>query len=204
MPLDAIVHIIDDDGAARDSLAFLLGTDGYQTAVYESGVKFLEIAGSLKSGCIITDVRMPEIDGITLLRQLKQASVTLPIIVITGHGDIPLAVEAMKIGAVDFIEKPYDDNQMLSSVRRALESGNRASVRQGEIAEINQRLASLTGREQQVLQGLIDGKANKIIAFDLSISPRTVEIYRANVMTKMKASSLSDLVRMTLVAKGLS
>lgn len=204
MPVDAIVHVIDDDDAARDSLAFLLGTAGYKTAVYESAMSFLQVAPSLKGGCIVTDVRMPEMDGITLLRRLKQDSVPLPVIVITGHGDITLAVEAMKIGAIDFIEKPYDDDQMLNSVRRAMETSGRAATREGDIAEINQRMASLTGREQEVLQGLIDGKPNKIIAFDLKISPRTVEIYRANVMTKMSANSLSELVRMVFLVKSLT
>lgn len=200
MPVDTIVHVIDDDDAARDSLAFLLGTAGFKTAVYESAAKFLKAAPSLKQGCIVTDVRMPEMDGITLLRHLKQGGVSLPVIVMTGHGDIPLAVEAMKIGAIDFIEKPYDDEHILNSVRRAINSSNQMIGQQNEVAETNLRIASLTVREQQVLQGLIDGKPNKIIAFDLNISPRTVEIYRANVMTKMNANSLSDLVRMTLLA----
>ena len=149
---------------------------------------------------IITDVRMPEIDGIELLRRLKKLKVNVPVIVVTGHGDVPLAVEAMKIGALDFLEKPFNDEVMLVSIRLALDRQEQETGRQAERAEIENRLAALSNRERDVLEGLVAGRANKQIAFDLGISPRTVEIYRANLMTKMQAASLSNLVRMALVA----
>ena len=198
---DATVHVIDDDDAARDSLAFLLKTAKLAVKTYESARAFLDVATGIKSGCIITDVRMPEIDGIELLRRLKALKVTIPAIVVTGHGDVPLAVQAMKIGALDFLEKPFNDEAMLASVRLALDRQERETGRQAERAEIESRLAALSNRERDVLEGLVAGRANKQIAFDLGISPRTVEIYRANLMTKMQASSLSNLVRMALVAE---
>ena len=197
---DASVHIIDDDEAARDSLAFLLQASKLAVKTYASAGAFLDIAGSIKSGCIITDVRMPQIDGIELLRRLRERKVTVPVIVITGHGDVPLAVEAMKVGAIDFLEKPFDDQMMLATVRSALDRQEGDSRRQSGRAEIDNRLATLSNRERDVLEGLVAGHANKRIAFDLGISPRTVEIYRANLMTKMQAASLSDLVRMALIA----
>jgi two-component system response regulator FixJ len=199
-PEDATVHVIDDDQAARDSLAFLLKTAKLAVKSYESASAFLDVAAGIKSGCIITDIRMPEIDGIELLRRLKKLKINIPIIVITGHGDVPLAVEAMKIGAIDFLEKPFDDEVMLASIRSALDRQEQDNRRQAERAEIESRLAALSNRERDVLEGLVAGRANKQIAFDLGISPRTVEIYRANLMTKMQASSLSNLVRMALVA----
>jgi two-component system response regulator FixJ len=196
----ALVHVIDDDEPARQSLAFLLGTAGVEVRTYDSAVAFLNEATEVKTGCIITDVRMPEVSGIDLLHRLKELRVDVPVIVITGHGDVPLAVEAMKIGAFDFLEKPFDDEMLLASVRSALDRQDRESQRHAERAEIEGRLAALSKREQDVLEGLVAGKANKQIAFDLGISPRTVEIYRANLMTKMQAASLSDLVRMALLA----
>jgi len=194
------VHVIDDDEAARDSPAFLLGTAKIDVKTYESATAFLAIAPNVKSGCIITDVRMPEITGIDLLRRLKELKIGVPVIVVTGHGDVPLAVEAMKIGAAEFLEKPFDDEVLLNAVRSALNKQNTDSRRQAERADIDSRLAALSNRERDVLHGLVSGLANKQIAFDLGISPRTVEIYRANLMTKMLASSLSDLVRMALLA----
>jgi len=161
---------------------------------------FLAVAPTVGSGCIITDVRMPGISGIDLLRRLKEMGIRLPVIVITGHGDVPLAVEAMKFGALDFLEKPFDDDVLLASVRSALDRSEASAQLETERAEIRARIALLTNREHEVLDGLVAGHPNKIIAFDLKISPRTVEIYRANVMTKMKAGSLSELVRMVLVA----
>jgi two-component system response regulator FixJ len=196
----ALVHVIDDDEPARQSLAFLLGTAGVEVRTYDSAVAFLNEATGVKTGCVITDVRMPEVSGIDLLHRLKELRVDVPVIVITGHGDVPLAVEAMKIGAFDFLEKPFDDEMLLASVRSALDRQDRDSQRQAERAEIEGRVAALSNRERDVLGGLVAGKANKQIAFDLGISPRTVEIYRANLMTKMQAASLSDLVRMALIA----
>jgi two-component system response regulator FixJ len=163
-------------------------------------VAFLEASTGLTSGCIVTDVRMPGIDGLELLRRLRRQDVRVPVIVVTGHGDIPLAVEAMKIGAADFLEKPFDDEALLASVRAALSRNNKDAQHDAERCAIQQRLAALSNRERQVLEGLVAGLPNKTIAHDLGISPRTVEIYRANVMTKMEARSLSELVRMALIA----
>jgi two-component system response regulator FixJ len=196
----ASVHVIDDDEAVRHSLAFLLGTAKIDVKTYDSAKAFLETAAKVKTGCIITDVRMPEVSGIDLLRRLKELKIDLPVIVITGHGDVPLAVEAMKIGAAEFLEKPFDDEVMLAAVRSALNRQAAVRKRQAERADIDNRLAALSNRERDVLEGLVSGLANKQIAFNLGISPRTVEIYRANLMTKMQASSLSDLVRMALIA----
>jgi two-component system, LuxR family, response regulator FixJ len=201
MPSDrALVHVIDDDEAMRESLAFLLGTAGIDVRTYESAAAFLEVADEVKAGCVITDVRMPGLSGIELLQRLRERKVGVPVIVITGHGDVPLAVEAMKIGAVDFLEKPFDDEVLLTSVRSALSQLDRDHKRQAERSDIEARLATLSNRERDVLDGLVGGLANKQIAYDLGISPRTIEIYRANLMTKMQAASLSDLVRMALVA----
>jgi len=194
------VYVIDDDEAARHSLAFLLKTAKLEVKTFESAIAFLEVASDIKSGCVITDVRMPEITGTDLLRRLKDLEVGLPVIIITGHGDVPLAVEAMKLGATDFFEKPFDDEALLASVRVALKKDQSDSKRQSEREEIEKRLAALSNRERDVLEGLVAGHANKRIAFDLGISPRTVEIYRANLMTKMQAGSLSDLVRMALIS----
>jgi two-component system response regulator FixJ len=192
--------VVDDDDAVRQSLEFLLKSAKFQVKVYESAAAFLAGLPVTGAGCIVTDVRMPEMSGIDLLRRLKELGVDLPVIVITGHGDVPLAVEAMKAGAADFIEKPFDDQLLLDALRSALAGRSSDSKRQAERAEIQERLASLSARERQVLEGLVNGHANKVIAHDLGISPRTVEIYRANLMTKMNAPSLSDLVRMALIA----
>jgi two-component system response regulator FixJ len=200
MPTRSIVCVIDDDEAVRDSIGFLLATADIAVRTYESAVSFLAAAAMADVGCIVTDVRMPEVNGIDLLRRLKQLKVSVPVIVITGHGDVPMAVEAMKIGAADFLEKPFDDTALLDSVRAALGHGAHDRARNAERAQIAARLATVSTRERQVLDGLVAGHPNKTIAFDLKISPRTVEIYRANLMSKMQASSLSALVRMALLA----
>jgi len=200
MPFSGLVHVIDDDDAVRHSLEFVLRTAQLQVRTYESASAFMAVLPGVEAGCVITDVRMPEVSGIDLLRHLKEAESTLPVIVITGHGDVQLAVEAMKMGAVDFLEKPFDDEVLLASVRTALGRSEQQARRDAEKSEIGDRLATLSNREHEVLEGLVAGKHNKVIAYDLGISPRTVEIYRANVMTKMQAKSLSELVRMALVA----
>ena len=201
MPTDkAIVHVIDDDEAVRQALAFQLGSAGIEVRTYESAVAFLRVAPTVRTGCIITDVRMPEISGVDLLRRLRELKLAVPVIVITAHGDIPLAVEAMRLGAVDFLEKPFEDEVLLASVRSALDRGDRDQKRQAERSNIEGRLAALSNRERDVLKGLVAGHANKQIAYDLGISPRTIENYRANLMIKMQAGSLSDLVRMALIA----
>ena len=199
-PNEPVVHVIDDDEAIRESLAFLLESAQLDVKTYESANAFLETLSREANGCVVTDIRMPGVSGIELLRQLRTMGVGLPVIVITGHADVPLAVEAMKSGAVDFIEKPFDDDAFLSTIRSALRQHEKDARREAERGEIHARLAALSGRERQVLEGLVAGYPNKTIAFDLGISARTVEIYRANVMTKMQANSLSDLVRMALVA----
>jgi len=196
---EAFAHVIDDDDDARESLAFLLSTADVASQTYASASAFLAVAAEAH-GVVVTDIRMPEIDGMELVRRLAELGVTLPVIVMTGHGDVPLAVEAMKAGVVDFIEKPYDDETMLRAIRTALERLDTEAARGGERAEFLGRIDALSPRERQVLDGLVAGKANKVIAYDLDISPRTVEIYRAHVMTKMQAQSLSELVRMALVA----
>jgi len=199
MQPEPVVYVIDDDEAVRQSLEFLLRTAGFTVRSFESAKAFLEIMPQPRSGCIITDVRMPGISGIDLLRRVKELGLDIPVIMITGHGDISLAVEAMKIGATDFLEKPFDDDQLLAALRSTLSRDAGKAERKAELAEIHDKLATLSNRERQVLEGLVAGSANKTIAFDLGISPRTVEIYRANLMTKMAAKSLSDLVRMAMM-----
>ena len=195
------VHIIDDDQALRESLAFLLRAAQLEVRSFESAKTFLDALPDASLGCVITDIRMPDMSGIDLLRRLKELKVGIPVIVITGHGDVPLAVEAMKIGAVDFFEKPFNDDQLVASVRAALQHQQDQTKRGAERTEIEHRISKLSAREKDVLAGLIEGRANKQIAFDLGISPRTVEIYRANLMNKMQADSLSHLVRMALVVQ---
>lgn len=196
--LHETVHVIDDDEAARESLAFLLGSAGFAVKAYSSASAFLAELPAQTGGCIITDVYMPGLTGLQFLNALKERQNTIPVIVITGQGDIPLAVEAMRSGAFDFLEKPFDDEIMLKSVRSAFAQQQEQGRQSDQRSEIAARLALLTQRERQVLEGLIAGRPNKVIAYDLGISIRTIEIYRANVMTKMRATSLSDLIRMTL------
>jgi len=204
MPSNGMVHVIDDDDAMRQSLAFLLKAANVKVHTYDSASAFLDVLSKVEPGCVISDVRMPGMSGLELLLRLRELKVPMPVIVITGHGDVPLAVEAMKHGAADFIEKPFDDEVLLAAVRSALRTQATDSEQQAARAAIADRLTSLSTRERQVLEGLVAGQPNKTIAYDLGISPRTVEIYRANVMTKMEAASLSDLVRMALVGGLLS
>jgi two-component system response regulator FixJ len=201
MPADAVIHVIDDDDAVRDSLAFLLETADFRVKTYESAVQFLERLGEAESGCVITDVRMPGMSGLELVRELNRRAVGLPVVVITGHGDVPLAVEAMRGGVVDFIEKPFADDTILAALKAALERGQDDRREADERKLVVERIASLSTRERQVLNGLVAGQANKVVAIELGISPRTVEVYRANMMNKMRASSLSEIVRMALVAE---
>lgn len=200
MPDEGAVHVIDDDEAVRESLVFLLTTADMEVRAYETPEAFLDSLEGITSGCVITDVRMPQMSGLELLQRLQESKADLPVIVITGHGDVPMAVDAMKAGAVDFLEKPFDDEAMLSAVRAALRRRGSDDGREPERREFANRIAALSGRERQVLEGLVAGRPNKVIAGDLGISPRTVEIYRANLMTKMQAASLSEIVRMALIA----
>jgi two-component system response regulator FixJ len=204
MQNDVIVHIIDDDDAVRDSLVFVLASSGIEATAYESAAAFLEkFTGIEKGCCVITDIRMPEVSGMDLLRRVKEKRPDLPVIIITGHGDVPLAVEAMKLGAVDFLEKPFDDDSLLTAVRTALAGEREGGGVNEQTVEFKARLETLSAREREVLQGLVAGHPNKVIAFDLGISPRTVEVYRANVMTKMRANTLSELVRMAVLSDSM-
>jgi two-component system, LuxR family, response regulator FixJ len=199
VPTSQVVHVIDDDADVRQSLAFLLSTAGLAVRVHESAVAFLRALPDAQDGCVVTDVRMPEMDGLELQQRLKEMKVGMPVIVITGHGDVHLAVSAMKAGAIDFIEKPFDDDTLLTAIRSALTRHADDTQRQSRAAEVRARMETLSDREREVLDGLVAGKPNKIIAYELGISARTVEVYRANVMTKMRADSLSELVRMALM-----
>ena len=201
MATDAVVHLIDDDEWVRQAVAFMLTTAGFAVRVYESATAFLSALPSVQPGCIVTDVRMPGMDGLELQRELKIRGVGLPVIVITGHADVSLAVEAMKAGAVDFIEKPFNDESLLAAIRVAVERHSSDSRRSVEVAAIQAKLGSLSPREREVLDGLIAGLPNKTIAYDLNISARTVEVHRANLMSRMAANSLADLVRMVFVAR---
>ena len=197
----AQVHVVDDDPGVRDSLAFLLQTAGLAVRTYDSAAAFLAVAPSLLAGCVLTDVRMPEIDGLALQRRIGALGNNLAVVVMTGHGDVPIAVAALKAGARDFLEKPFDDDRLLSVVREALDVSQRAQQAQEATATIAARLASLTPREREVLDHLVAGKPNKTIAYDLGTSPRTVEVQRARVMEKMGARSLAELVRMVLATQ---
>jgi two-component system response regulator FixJ len=196
---DAKAHVVDDDDDARESLAFLLATADVPVVTYPHAMAFLEVA-TQAHGVVVTDVRMPQMDGIELVRRLSAMNVSLPVIVMTGHADVPLAVEAMKAGVLDFVEKPYDHDVMVSAIREALARHDEGEARVGQQAELRRRFDTLSRREREVLGGIVAGGANKAVARDLNISPRTVEIYRSHVMRKMQAGSLSELVRMALVA----
>jgi two-component system response regulator FixJ len=199
---DAVVHVVDDDESARESLAFLLESADLHVETYASAPAFLAALPDARPGCVITDVRMPEMSGQELVARLAAINARMPVIMITGHGDIPMAVEAMRSGVVDFIEKPFSEGRILDALKRALGAMTEASAAGADKAEILQRLETLSERERQVLDGVVAGHPNKVIARDLGISPRTVEIYRAKLMTKMHADNLAALVRMTLSARG--
>ncbi|HTZ77938.1 MAG TPA: response regulator FixJ [Stellaceae bacterium] len=198
MPAEATVHIVDDDEAIRDSLSLLLESAGFAVATYPFAEAFLAAAPQSGGGCLVIDVRMPGMGGLELQQELARRGRRIPVIVITGHADVPLAVQAMKAGAVDFVEKPFEESTIVGAIRRAFDLGVETARAEAAGAEIGQRLQSLTAREREVLDALVAGKPNKIIAYDLAISPRTVEIHRARVMEKMQARTLSDLVRMAL------
>ncbi len=200
--IDRVVHVVDDDQAVRESLTFMLTAAGFAVAAYESGEDFAAAMDDIETGCLITDVRMPGMSGLDLLRLVKASGKLITAIVVTGHGDVPLAVEAMKLGAVEFLEKPYDEKSLLAAVQAARARHDRVRDVEKERTAIGARIRTLSRRETEVLQRLVDGLQNKEIARDLGISPRTVEVYRANVMGKMQAASLSELVRMALLANG--
>lgn len=201
---EIIVHIVDDEEAVRSSLAFLLTSAGFAVRAHESATAFLAHAPGIRNGCLITDLRMPDMSGVELLRRLREADALLPAIVITGHGDVQMAVDAMKNGALDFIEKPFSDDVLIASIRRTVEQAAAQVQSEAMLAQTRERLASLSERETQVLKGVVAGLPNKTIAFELGISPRTVEVYRAGLMGKMQARSLPELVRMVLALEGAS
>ena len=192
------VYVIDDDEAMRDSLNFLLDSAGFDVTLFETAVSFLEALPGLDFGCVVSDVRMPGLDGIELLKRMKTGHSTFPILIMTGHGDVPLAVEAMKLGAVDFLEKPFEDDRLIGMIETAIRQAEPAAKSEALTLDIAARIATLSPRERQVMEGLIAGLSNKLIARDYDISPRTIEVYRANVMTKMQANSLSELVRLAM------
>ena len=201
MTNEPLVYVIDDDDAARHSLKFLIEAAGRRVIDFDSAIAFLDYLprdGEPQPGCIVTDVRMPEMTGVELIEKLRQLEIREPVVVITGHADVPMAIQAMKAGVHDFIEKPFDDEVILSAIESALARRGAEVDSDSERREIRARIDLLSQREREVLRGLVEGKANKIIAFDLGISARTVEVYRAKVMSKMQVRSLSQLVQMVL------
>jgi two-component system response regulator FixJ len=199
-----VVHVVDDEDAVRRSLGLLLESADYEVQLYSGAQALLAACGmdgqSLAPGCLVLDVRMPGMDGLTLMEELAKRGVVVPVVVVTGHADVPLAVRAMRAGAVDFLEKPYTEERLLEAVEKALTADTQASQRRVEIMKALQQVAILSPREREVLQALVDGKANKVIAYELGISPRTVEVHRANLMDKLGARSLPELVRIGLAA----
>lgn len=200
MPNKGKVYVIDDDEAMRDSLDFMLGAADFQVTLFESAHNFLDTISNIDFGCVVSDVRMPGIDGIELLKRLKATRSAFPVVIMTGHGDVPLAVEAMKLGAVDFLEKPFEDERIIGMIDVAFRQAQSNAQGEAMTHDIASRIATLSPRERQVMDGLIAGLSNKLIARDYEISPRTIEVYRANVMTKMQAGSLSELVRLAIRA----
>ena len=200
MPHKGKVYVIDDDAAMRDSLNFLLESADFSVMLFETAQNFLDALPGLAFGCVVSDVRMPGIDGIELLKRMKAGHSAFPVLIMTGHGDIPLAVEAMKLGAVDFLEKPFEDDRLIGMIDAAIRQAEPSARNEAVTHDIAARVATLSPRERQVMDGLIAGLSNKLIARDYDISPRTIEVYRANVMTKMQANSLSELVRLAMRA----
>jgi two-component system response regulator FixJ len=196
-----LVYVVDDDASLRDSLALLLETAGFQVRTYDSAASFLEAVQAQGVSCVLTDVQMPELNGLELQQRMSALGIRLPVIVMTGHGDVPVAVQALKAGARDFLEKPFDDERLLSAVNGAIAASRQSRDEAAAVASITARLATLTPREHEVMQRLVTGLPNKTIAYDLGSSPRTVEVHRARVMEKMGARSLAELVRMTIAVE---
>lgn len=201
MPTDRLVHVVDDDDAVRRSAAFMLKHAGYRVESYVSGIAFLKDSSHAERGCVLLDIRMPEMDGLQVLGEMGRTGVDMPVVILTGHGDVGLAVQAMRAGAVNFIEKPYEKQALLDAIEEACQRLDRTHDREMKAGEAKVRLACLTGRERDVLNGLVAGYPNKTIAFDLGISPRTVEIYRANMMEKLRVRSLSEALRIAFIAE---
>lgn len=196
-----LVHLVDDDASVRRSVGFMLKTSGYQVQAYESGLELLK-SSHLSQGCVLLDIRMPGMDGLEVQQALQEKGIGLPVIIMTGHGDVGLAVKAMKAGAVDFIEKPFEKDALLASLQEGFHRLSRKEATQDRKKDAEVRLQALTPRERDVLDGLAQGLPNKTIAYDLGISPRTVEIHRANLMTKLEVRSLSEALRVAFAARG--
>lgn len=196
-----LVHLVDDDDAIRRSVSFMLKTSGLNVRTYESGIELLKFASSLETGCVLLDIRMPGMDGLDVQEALKEKGVTLPVIIMTGHGDVTLAVQAMKAGAIDFIEKPFEKAVLLGAIDQAMDRLKHSAANRERTDQAAVRLQVLTPRERDVLEGLAKGLPNKTIAYDLGISPRTVEIHRANLMTKLEVKSLSEALRIAFAAQ---
>lgn len=196
-----LVNLVDDDGAIRRSVGFMLMTSGYQVKSYESGAELLKNRGELDEGCILLDIRMPGMDGLEVQQALKEKGVVLPVIIMTGHGDVALAVRAMKAGAIDFIEKPFEKAALFDAIEQGVNRLRDVETGRDLAREAAVRLQALTPRERDVLNGLVRGLPNKTIAYDLGISPRTVEIHRANLMTKLNVRSLSEVLRIAFAAE---
>ncbi|HEU0284522.1 MAG TPA: response regulator [Sphingomicrobium sp.] len=197
-----LIHLVDDDAGIRRSVGFMLKTSGHRVETYESGTDLLKKSGSLDEGCILLDIRMPGMDGLEVQQALQDKGVNLPVIIMTGHGDVGLAVRAMKAGAVDFIEKPFEKEALLGSIDEGFRRLSRREATDDRMRDAEVRLQALTPRERDVLDGLAQGLPNKTIAYDLGISARTVEIHRANLMTKLQVRSLSEALRIAFAAKG--
>jgi two-component system response regulator FixJ len=196
-----LVYVVDDDEAIRRSISFLLKTSGYAVKAYASGAEFLAEAGRLERGCILLDVRMPDIDGMEVQQRLRETGVLLPVIIMTGHGDVDMAVRAMKAGATDFIEKPFEKALLFDALESARQRLDMDVLSDRRCEDARARLNILTAREREVLRGMVDGLPNKTIAYDLGISPRTVEIHRANLMQKLQVQSLSEALRIAFTAR---
>lgn len=195
-----LIHIVDDEEAIRKSASFLLRTAGYAVETWASGTMFLADVKHAEHGCVLLDIRMPEMDGLDVQRTLAERGVTMPVVIMTGHGDVGIAVRAMKAGAVDFLEKPFERATLLYAIETAFARIAEAGSAIGRAKEAEVRLAALTPRERDVLNGLARGLPNKTIAYDLGISARTVEVHRANLMTKLEVRSLSDALRIAFAA----
>lgn len=201
-PDERVVHLVDDDAAIRRSVGFMLKTSGHRVDTYESGAELLKVCANLDRGCILLDIRMPGMDGLEVQHTLQEKGVSLPVIIMTGHGDVSLAVRAMKAGAVDFIEKPFEKDALLASLEEGYRRLSKKGATEDRMRDATVRLQGLTGRERDVLDGLAQGLPNKTIAYDLGISPRTVEIHRANLMSKLAVRSLSEALRIAFAAQG--
>ena len=201
MSAEKFVHVVDDDDGVRRSVAFMLKHAGYRVESHISGVEFLKSVKLAERGCVLLDVCMPQIDGLVVQQEMAARGIDMPVVILTGHGDIAAAVKAMRAGAVNFLEKPYEKEDLLHAIEEALKRIDQLDDRDMKAGEAKIRLASLTGREHDVLNGLVAGYPNKTIAYDLGISPRTVEIYRANMMEKLRVRSLSEALRIAFIAE---